>query len=1394
MKEINSHIISSFRWNTTFDQKEKASELQERLSGWSRFNMMHEINAVFDRVCPADQVWRIQSLELDLGITDYNNLELELGERLRQQLYEKLIEAIFYAQRNGSQNIEVLNTETSQLQLLRDFLLHGQLSWNYKSQQGTVNELMAYQLQHNRQNAIRMIREAGTDYADVRKRIAWQINERSIIKIIEGLEPNHHREVTGFSDEMVNLQAQESFVQSSVEGFKKELWHWILNYLFAERGTLFNRVAFMKSSIRQMAGHYNIAYHELLTMISEAVDIVSKKTFVTKGFIGTLKLLSEGTDFTPRESQVTDYWYRLECFFNDSSLSNSTANRNEFNELILALSKENTQRFTDLVASGNYSQLHWKLIINQLNNASLENVLAVLSSRNAHIVVESIYFLDKLLREAKLAVAIKNLWVKAFEYILKNTSSAFDNAAFLNHCLSGIKGKDISEQKLYSELLKCSIPSKLKGNVALEVYSSLTKVCFAKLPKTSLSSPEGLISLIDSIAVQLGSGAGKVNSGLETLFYKNVQSNPGKVLKALIRHPDRYPVRQVLNNTVNNYLSYLLIKSSGSRNGNAILMLQEALNELKIHQQIMLPYGKIESQLSHSGLRLMIMHPGVSVPTFLGLLLKDLKETIPALKGNTFQELIEAFLLSKRLQPGISPGIVTALKTKLNKSEDGFSIEKVIRFARIYNRSQSRIGNILQNQFKNDEFVRLRKGNSNQASFLLNHLLSNGKKVMDDFIKEYQVLLEQHVKNSSKLSLAETIKELFWKCILNYQYHRGNFSVFKDAFRTAILYHFPVSRQKLVPATLTEHVIQKCLLKSGTEVTEGTLFSLIEKGLIGGGSRIEQNGITYKLGDLVDKGLELKSFEVARIFGKITISSKTVSVLKADISFLRFIAWILNGVHGELKEGLSAIRSLYEFFDDIASGVMNEKMLELFWTRTLHLIRTNKWTSKDLGQLISDSMALITQDSKIDLEFITVQIRNKKIQPDAGIMDSLSKFIPAIVYLPLKLSNTKSKIVSEAESKGLLEELITYIITQKQLPVWLNASEALEAVNVLNELIEYHPVVFLKALKSGLGTEVQSDWLCGSVKFEHLIKAIGTFDKNKQSQLKIIQNLYKELGNINIPGIGGSELQALLFKKILKAWTSDNWRMISSENIWNELAWDICTKKGITKEIFFKAVQNKIEQLPPALQVSFHLVRESVDRRPKTHHSKNNELPMQNKRVNLPRKNEISSGKGGVAIKNAGLVLLSTYVSMLLERIGLTDGNSFKTQKHQLDAVHYLQYVVTGLTHTEEHLLLFNKILCGLPLSEPIQDGIEISTEDKKLIDGLIQAAISYWPTIGECSVDGFRGNWLVRDGLLAEHADKWELTVEKRAYDILIHKSPFSFSIIKYPWMDKPLHVTWPY
>ena len=163
-----------------------------------------------------------------------------------------------------------------------------------------------------------------------------------------------------------------------------------------------------------------------------------------------------------------------------------------------------------------------------------------------------------------------------------------------------------------------------------------------------------------------------------------------------------------------------------------------------------------------------------------------------------------------------------------------------------------------------------------------------------------------------------------------------------------------------------------------------------------------------------------------------------------------------------------------------------------------------------------------------------------------------------------------------------------------------------------------------------------------------------------------------------------------------------------------------------------------------------------------------------------------------ININNAGLVLLYPYIPMLFERLGIIEDNAFVDQDSQLEAVHYLQYLVTGQSETEDLLLSLNKLLCGLPLTETVKNGIAISDEQKMLLDGMMEAFIDNWSAIGKTSIEGLRESFLIRDGVLEEKENYWEMTVEKSTFDILLDKLPYSISTIKYPWMIKPLNVSW--
>lgn len=159
------------------------------------------------------------------------------------------------------------------------------------------------------------------------------------------------------------------------------------------------------------------------------------------------------------------------------------------------------------------------------------------------------------------------------------------------------------------------------------------------------------------------------------------------------------------------------------------------------------------------------------------------------------------------------------------------------------------------------------------------------------------------------------------------------------------------------------------------------------------------------------------------------------------------------------------------------------------------------------------------------------------------------------------------------------------------------------------------------------------------------------------------------------------------------------------------------------------------------------------------------------------------------SISNAGMVLLSSYFTVLLENLDFVKNNTFITDKARLDSISCLQYLVSGTTETNQSHLALNKILVGLSPNTNIDAPINMNQKQKQkqLIDEMIQSAIDYWPAIGKSSINGFRGNWLMRNGILRETEENWDLFIEKRSYDLLLERCPFSFSNVKLPWMVKP-------
>jgi len=190
---------------------------------------------------------------------------------------------------------------------------------------------------------------------------------------------------------------------------------------------------------------------------------------------------------------------------------------------------------------------------------------------------------------------------------------------------------------------------------------------------------------------------------------------------------------------------------------------------------------------------------------------------------------------------------------------------------------------------------------------------------------------------------------------------------------------------------------------------------------------------------------------------------------------------------------------------------------------------------------------------------------------------------------------------------------------------------------------------------------------------------------------------------------------------------------------------------------------------------------------------------MQNKDVNKsegilwknPQDAAESNGEP-VTIHNAGLVIASTYIPMLFQRLNLTDGRKFVDNSAQCQALFCLQWMTNHTASAPEYQLLLNKVLCGVPPASAIPQQIALPEGAVALIDGLLTAIIAHWRVLGNTSISALQSTFIQREGQLIENPEHWQLNIIPGTFDMLLDRLPWSFQTIKYPWMEKPLFVTW--
>ncbi len=233
------------------------------------------------------------------------------------------------------------------------------------------------------------------------------------------------------------------------------------------------------------------------------------------------------------------------------------------------------------------------------------------------------------------------------------------------------------------------------------------------------------------------------------------------------------------------------------------------------------------------------------------------------------------------------------------------------------------------------------------------------------------------------------------------------------------------------------------------------------------------------------------------------------------------------------------------------------------------------------------------------------------------------------------------------------------------------------------------------------------------------------------------------------------------------------------------LAVHLAERENMPAEIWLKNLQ---KQWPADVRTEFrNAVEEALDRIARRRKKREPETQI--------RKDRRPAGpvlEDALYIHNAGLVILAPFLPRYFDALEMVKNQAFVSEEAAARGVHLLQYLASGLTETEEHLLVFNKILCGLPLETPVPLSIEPTEKELATSGQLLNSVLQNWEKMKNSPVENLRGTFFIREGRLLENEQSWQLKVESKSFDILLEFLPWTYSMVKLPWMSKRIDVEW--
>ncbi len=1448
------HIIKQQILNISSCEKDHANSIFQEVSRIFNSRIKDETDRIFDKLISEDSLIRIEQLEIDIGSFSYPLSEEQLAQSFIKSFEKEL--ALKLASLENSElidgNIYVKPKHSVSIKTLIEYYLYtGAIPWWARGNNMADPQIAFDNLFREDINELKLLILDVIKKTEVRKRIIFNFNKQSIKEIVKIIEPAEANYIINYHKTISQIQHKENFIKIESNEFEKELWIFILDFLVINEDSYFNRKNFVRYSLIQMANKFNVAFDKLLFWLTK-MDL--NKTYFSKKSSALLVLLNELSSelfytktlaqkntLSITEQNLTieynnDEKYKLITFYlNSGSFPSNNINLTKYELSIILI---------HLIDKIPESIKHF-LVNNKINKGKLSNRLA--NNFNDEAIVKTIRLLNSIESELidnliklflKFEQRTKNikaneadlkliLWQETLLYLLNDYKTSFDLQLLIKNLISCISNhykirlqnlffvinKEVSEHSefyfsnyKFKDVIINTIKTEHEENkVSINGSTTYTKYDNIPLLQQHLSenTPYAVkINIKEALQFWLESGSlppwfkNENNLYAEHIFLQYVTNYPqhsGLLFEYAIIH------KKVTHSFFINNSSVFLKVLGYVFDGNKALKYSHLFSNIHI---------QFKNQAFNQADNFVLLLTAI-IETFIETSFKSFNEriffinylkSIKTITGLTEVEISKYFLIHLDTQEQVVNNIeIREIISSINVNKQIHSLTKEVKNE--FNSTNSEP--IIEERITT---TTLKIATKNALQFWLEHgnlpfWFQNEKgfspeDLLIKFISEHTLdsqLLFEYAIIHQKITHSFFIKNstLFLKVIEHLSYGKKvsqYFHLFND-------FHYSLNHStfnQIDNNTLLSIAIVETLRECRFESFNDELFFINYFNKI----KTITNLTNAKIGESFLSQLTIKKEPILYSIIKKNIKLLTENKFNLPVFYETLVTYS--------DEDVIKLVSNFSFYYSNQTDTIESRVfifLEYYLLNNKLLNITSAYNKTEFDKIIYKLVLLLFQLNSTKL--------NEMFSKSNNSVDSM--MLIHDVFSEEKSTNTYAikKMLYEYINKDIVLFINrnAIITAHPELPM----NDILQ--KILNISDDYKKKMLLLNLFKSKSFSYYAANYYKAKNYFIVLEIIGA-----EKYIDLIKNIIYVFNLVTLDSFEREKMNAFIREFSFSIFSENKNLDVSSKTLINYFLKFLYHKKSWNIVQLAINVNNKTKEMQNTLPnnyllIFYELQKELVYYKKDIEYTESiNKKHLENNRISekeiltyfeneekvllesdsLNKKNNKLLLNEDIYIKNAGLILFHPFLSVFFTRTGLMKDGVFINSEKKLRAPYLLESLINGNKISKEYQIILNKILSGIDAEFPLPHLNELSENELNVAKELISVIIEQWDKMKNTSPENFKASFLQRDGVLSLKNDEWILKIEHRGYDVILQTLPWSISIIKTSWMDKPLIVEW--